>query len=65
MFTFHFWGCSKGKLVDFCLDAKAKGIFSDTENKRNEYKLVKEFLMDNKVQVSLVLKDDLSREGSR
>jgi uncharacterized protein YydD (DUF2326 family) len=53
------------KLVDFCFGAKAKGIFSDTENKRNEYKLVKEFLMDNKVHVSLALKEDLSREGSR
>ena len=53
------------KLVDFCFGAKAKGIFSDTENKRNEYKLVKEFLMDNKVKVSLLLKDDLSREKSR
>jgi uncharacterized protein YydD (DUF2326 family) len=53
------------KLVDFCLGAKAKGIFSDTENKRNEYKLVKEFLMENKVQVSLVLKDDLLQEKSR
>jgi uncharacterized protein YydD (DUF2326 family) len=53
------------KLVDFCLGARAKGIFSDTENKRNEYKLVKEFLVNNKVQVSLALKDDLSQEGSR
>lgn len=53
------------KLVDFCFGAKPRGIFSDSENKRNEYKLVKEFLMDNKVQVSLVLKDDLSQEGSR
>jgi uncharacterized protein YydD (DUF2326 family) len=53
------------KLIDFCLGAKAKGIFSDTENKRNEYKLVKEFLMDNKVKVSLSLKDDLLQEGSR
>ena len=53
------------KLVDFCLGAKAKGIFSDIENKRNEYKLVKEFFIDNKVHVSLVLKDDLSQEGYR
>jgi len=53
------------KLVDFCLGAKAKGIFSDTENKRNEYKLVKEFLVNNKVHVSLVLKDDLLQEESR
>ena len=53
------------KLVDFCLGAKAKGIYSDYENKRNEYKLVKDFLVDNKVIISLVLKDDLLQEESR
>lgn len=53
------------KLVDFCLGAKAKGIYSDHENKRNEYKLVKDFLVDNKVRVSLVLKDDLLQEESQ
>ena len=53
------------KLVDFCLGAKAKGIYSDPENKRNEYKLVKDFLVSNKVLVSLVLKDDLLQEKSR
>lgn len=53
------------KLIDFCLGANAKGIYSDYENKRNEYKLVKDFLVDNKVLVSLVLKDDLSKEQSR
>ena len=53
------------KLVDFCLGAKAKGIYSDAENKRNEYKLVKDFLVNNSVRVSLVLKDDLLQEESR
>ena len=53
------------KLIDFCLGAKAKGIYSDHENVRNEYKLVKDFLVGNKVLVSLVLKDDLLREDSR
>lgn len=53
------------KLVDFCLGAKAKGIYSDHENRRNEYKLVKDFLVNNKVCVSLVLKDDLLQEKSR
>jgi len=53
------------KLVDFCLGAKAKEIYSDNENKRNEYKLVKEFLVNNKVLISLVLKEDLLREESR
>jgi uncharacterized protein YydD (DUF2326 family) len=53
------------KLVDFCLGAKAKGIYSDHENKLNEYKLVKDFLVDNKVLVLLILKDDLLQEESR
>ena len=53
------------KLVDFCLGAKAKEIYTDPENKRNEYKLVKDFLVDNRVSVSLVLKDDLLQEESR
>jgi uncharacterized protein YydD (DUF2326 family) len=53
------------KLVDFCLNGDAKDIYSDIENKRNEYKLVKDHLIDNKVIVSLVLKDDLSQEESR
>lgn len=53
------------KLVDFCLGAKAKGIYADQENKRNEYKLVKDFLVTKKVSVSLVLKDDLLQEESR
>nr|VFK16098.1 MAG: Uncharacterized protein YydD, contains DUF2326 domain [Candidatus Kentron sp. LPFa] len=53
------------KLIDFCLGAKPKEIYADPENKRNEYELVKAFLVDNKVLVSLVLKDDLSQEASR
>ncbi len=53
------------KLVDFCLGANAKGIYSDQENKRNEYKLVKDFLVENKVCIALVLKDDLLQEESR
>lgn len=53
------------KLVDFCLGAKAKGIYSDQENKRNEYKLVKDFLVENQVMVSLLLKEDLFQEASR
>ncbi len=53
------------KLVDFCLGASAKGIFSDSENKKNEYRLVKDFLLNNKVLVSLVLKDNLLQEMSQ
>jgi len=53
------------KLVDFCLGSNAKGIFSDSENKRIEYKTVKEFLIDNKVLISLVMKVDLSLDKSQ
>ncbi len=53
------------KLVDFCLDGEANEIYADPENKRNQYKLVKDFLVDKKVLISLVLKEDLSQEDSR
>ncbi|MDR3630004.1 MAG: DUF2326 domain-containing protein [Desulfocapsaceae bacterium] len=52
------------RLVDFCLGADAKQIYTDPENKKEEYKLVKDFLIDNKVIITLVLKEDLSRESS-
>jgi len=53
------------KLVDFCLGADKKGIYTDPENNRNEYKLVKNYLIDNRVVVKLTLKDDLLQEASR
>lgn len=52
------------KLVDFCLGAKGKEIYSDQENKRHEYKLVKDFLIENRVIISLTLKDNLAYEES-
>lgn len=53
------------KLVDFCLDATARLIYCDHENKKYEYKLVKDYLIDNKVIISLVLKENLLEEASR
>lgn len=53
------------KLIDYCLGEDGKGIYSDSENRRNEYKLVKDFLINEKVLVSLILKDDLTDEESR
>lgn len=53
------------KLVDFCLGAGAKGIYTEPENKKNEYKLVKDFLVEKKVLISMILKDDLSQAQSR
>jgi len=46
-------------LIDFCLGASAKGIYTDPENKKAEYALVKNFLIDTKALVTLTLSEDL------
>lgn len=46
-------------LIDFCLGANAKGIYTDPENKKSEYALVKNFLMDTEALVTLTLSEDL------
>ncbi len=53
------------KLIDFCLGGSAKDIYTDPENPKNEYKLVKEFLMEQNVLIRLVLKQDLTDEKSQ
>lgn len=52
-------------LIDFCLGGDAKQIFTEPEHKKQEYKLVKDFLIDNQVVVTLVLKEDLASQESR
>ena len=47
------------KLVDFCLGANPKHIYVDHETKRQEYKLVKDYLIENKALITLVLTTDL------
>src|SRR5262249_38396090 len=51
-------------LIDFCLGADAKHIYTDPENKREEYRQVKSFLTSNKVLITLVLKEDILNESS-
>jgi uncharacterized protein YydD (DUF2326 family) len=46
-------------LIDFCLGASAKGIYTDPENKKTEYALVKNFLVDTEVLVTLTLSENL------
>ena len=48
------------KLIDFCLGANPKNIYIDPETKRQEYKLVKDFLINQKVLITLVLTQDLN-----
>lgn len=52
-------------LIDFCLGGSPKNIYTDPENKRNEYKLVKDYLQDNNVVITLTLKENLSDEDSK
>ena len=52
------------KLIDFCFGAKAKNIYTDPENERQDYELVKKFLIDYKVVITLVLKEDLDDDDS-
>jgi uncharacterized protein YydD (DUF2326 family) len=52
-------------LIDFCLGAKARQIYTDPENKKEEYTLVKNFLIENKVLITLILKEDLANVDSQ
>ena len=47
------------KLIDFCLGESPKDIFIDPDNPKNEYKLVKDFLLKGKVLITLILKENL------
>jgi len=52
------------KLIDFCLGGNSKNIFIDPESKRQEYKLIKDFLIEEKVVITLVLTRDLDDENA-
>ena len=49
------------KLVDFCLGANSKHIYIDPETKKQEYKLVKDYLIENKILITLVLTSNLDK----
>lgn len=48
------------KLVDFCLGAKANIIYTDTENKKEVYDVVKNFLVDEEIEITLILTENLN-----
>lgn len=52
------------KLIDFCLGGKPQNIYIDPESKRQEYKLIKEFLIEQKVLITLILTKDLDDENA-
>lgn len=48
------------KLIDFCLGAKGNIIYTDTENKKEVYDVVKNFLVDEEIEILLVLTESLT-----
>jgi|GEM_PF-115420 len=53
------------KLIDFCLGGSPRNIYLDPENKKQEYLLVKDFLIKNQVLITLILSEDLDVKNSR
>lgn len=53
------------KLVDFCLGAKANIIYIDTEDKKEVYDTVKDFLVDEEIQISLILTENLDDPNAK
>lgn len=52
------------KLIDFCFGAKAKNIWEDPEDKKEIYALVKSYLIDNEILISLCLTENLDNENA-
>lgn len=53
------------KLIYFCFGGDLKEIYTSTENAKDEYPLIKEFLTNNNVEVRLTLKEDLNVVDSK
>ena len=53
------------KLIDFCLGAKGKIIYTDTQNKNEEYDIVKNFLVDEEIEVKLLLTENLNDPNAK
>lgn len=53
------------KLIDFCLGAKPNIIYTDIENTKDIYAIVKNFLNDEEIIISLVLIDDINNPNSK
>ncbi|MDR2089781.1 MAG: DUF2326 domain-containing protein [Clostridiales Family XIII bacterium] len=53
------------KLVDFCLGAKPNIIYTDAENKKEAYDIVREYLINEKVEITLVLTEELDNPEAK
>ncbi len=52
------------KLVDFCLGANPKNIYIDPESKKQEHKAVKDYLINKRVLITLVLVSSFENQSS-
>lgn len=53
------------KLIDVCLGKKPSIVYEDTENKKETYDLVKDYLIDKEVDITLILAEDLNDPSSK
>lgn len=53
------------KLIDFCLGADARQIYVDPETKRNVYEIVKDYLTEKEILITLTLSDKLSSSTAK
>ena len=53
------------KLIDFCFGANKKIIWQDPENKKQVNKLVKNYLIDNEILITLCLSENLEDDNSK
>ena len=53
------------RLIDYCLGGDVDGIYRNPEDKHESYALVKDFLIDNNVIVTLILVDDLDMPSKK
>lgn len=53
------------KLIDFCLGAKANIIYTDTENKKEVYDVVKDFLINEEIKITLILTENLNNPEAK
>src|SRR5665647_1361973 len=53
------------KLIDFCFGANKKIIWEDPENKKQEYALVKNYLIENEILITLCLTENMDDEDAQ
>lgn len=53
------------KLIDFCLGADPKIIYTDTENKKDIYQEVKDYLIEKQVIIELELIENIADQNSK